>query len=245
MNEISSEPPELCLLAQSNETELKQLAQAVCSSFPAKLRVVRSFDELHALVSEKAGEPSDSQTTVSPSPSLVLHVDLENPIGAGLEAWLNGPLRHWQTILVRETNVLVSDRVSPCCDWGIVERPIRSEWLINRFNDMLASTMEQGRIHRMHSIVHSAIGRLTDRQRTVLGSIVEGLPTKTIAKQLGFSNRLVEMERSVLLRQFSVTSTPELTLKYGQYDAYETFLRIRQRQVDAWSPSEHAVLSAC
>lgn len=60
------------------------------------------------------------------------------------------------------------------------------------------------------------IGELTPRQRIILDHVCDGLPTKTIATRLGLSKRLIEIERSRILRQFGVATTPELTLIIGE-----------------------------
>lgn len=242
MNELSSDLPSLSLVSRTADPELLQLAQAVCSTFPAKFGRIRQTDELLALA------PSDSDEEFSDppqTPALLIQVDADESMSEDVAAALAGPLRCCHQMIVRDKGVELGDQVIGSCDWGVIERPVRSEWLIDRMTDMLESTSEQTRLHRMHASVDTAINRLTERQQTVLGSIVKGLPTKTIAKQLGVSNRLIEMERSVLLRQFSVTSTPELTLKYGQYDAYRTILKIRHRQAHGWLGTDHVVPSAC
>ena len=80
--------------------------------------------------------------------------------------------------------------------------------------------------------VQSQTEPLTDRQMVVLRAIIEGCPTKAIARRLGVSDRLIEMERSVLLRSFGVASTPELTLRYGQYQAAHALIDSQRHQ---WS----------
>jgi FixJ family two-component response regulator len=58
---------------------------------------------------------------------------------------------------------------------------------------------------------------LTPRQCNILSSVVEGLPTKAIAIKLDVSNRLVELERSRLLKVFGAESITELALKVGEF----------------------------
>jgi two-component system response regulator FixJ len=58
---------------------------------------------------------------------------------------------------------------------------------------------------------------LTPRQCNILWSVLEGLPTKAIAAKLDVSNRLVELERSRLLKVFGADSTTELALKVGEF----------------------------
>ncbi|QGP79196.1 response regulator FixJ [Sphingobium sp. CAP-1] len=50
---------------------------------------------------------------------------------------------------------------------------------------------------------------LTDRERDVLGGLVEGLPNKTIAYDLGISPRTVEIHRANLMQKLEVKSLAE------------------------------------
>ncbi|TWT50312.1 Transcriptional regulatory protein TdiR [Rubripirellula amarantea] len=65
--------------------------------------------------------------------------------------------------------------------------------------------------------VSEAMSSLTPRQCEVLHQVTSGMQTKDIAELHGVSKRLIEAERSELLKRFSVTSTPELTQLMGQY----------------------------
>lgn len=53
------------------------------------------------------------------------------------------------------------------------------------------------------------LNALTDRERDVLGGLVEGLPNKTIAHDLGISPRTVEIHRANLMQKLEVKSLPE------------------------------------
>lgn len=53
------------------------------------------------------------------------------------------------------------------------------------------------------------LNALTDRERDVLGGLVEGLPNKTIAHDLGISPRTVEIHRANLMQKLEVKSLAE------------------------------------
>ena len=53
-----------------------------------------------------------------------------------------------------------------------------------------------------------------------------GLPTKAIARKLGVSDRLVENERSEILSKFDAPSTPDVTLRMGQFQMLDA-MRLR------------------
>lgn len=58
---------------------------------------------------------------------------------------------------------------------------------------------------------------LSTRQRDILWSVLAGQPSKAIAAKLDVSNRLVELERSRLLKIFQSDSTTELAFKVGEF----------------------------
>lgn len=78
----------------------------------------------------------------------------------------------------------------------------------------------------MHRKMESILETLTARQRRILDYVVGGLPTKAIARKLGVSDRLVENERSEILRKFDVPSTPDVTFRMGQFRILEA-IRLR------------------
>lgn len=78
----------------------------------------------------------------------------------------------------------------------------------------------------MHSNIESILETLTKRQRRILDYVVEGLPTKAIARKLQVSDRLVENERSEILRTFDAPSTPDVTFRMGQFRILEA-IRLR------------------
>ena len=65
---------------------------------------------------------------------------------------------------------------------------------------------------------------LTSRQCEILWGVLNGQPTKAIALKLDISNRLVELERSRLLKTFDAESTTELALRVGEFLALQRTL---------------------
>ncbi len=78
----------------------------------------------------------------------------------------------------------------------------------------------------MHRKIESILEMLTKRQRRILDYVVEGFPTKAIARKLKVSDRLVENERSEILRTFAAPSTPDVTFRMGQFRILEA-IRLR------------------
>lgn len=74
-------------------------------------------------------------------------------------------------------------------------------------------------LRKQHDRIEETLSSLSPRQRDVLDHVVAGEPTKSIAKHLHVSQRLVEKERSHILRQFNVESTPNVCTQIGIYRA--------------------------
>ena len=77
------------------------------------------------------------------------------------------------------------------------------------------------RQHRHHSTI---LSDLTTRQIQVLEMVMSGLPTKAIAGRLNVSKRLVEVERSQLLKAFDVSGTAEMTAIMGGHKMLDQIL---------------------
>ncbi len=87
-----------------------------------------------------------------------------------------------------------------------------------------------------------AIGRLTERQRAVLDCVCAGQPTKAIAMQLKVSKRLIELERSKLLRAFNATGTAEIAVRIGEHRAMKY---VRRDSASTASIHSSASMSVC
>ncbi len=114
-------------------------------------------------------------------------------------------------------DVDVAARVTGQGGWTLIRKPFE----ISRVDHLIVSATESDRrsleLEAMQSATEASLALLTERQRGILGCVVEGLPTRVIARQYGVSTRLIELERSELLKAFGVPTTPDLTLKMGEY----------------------------
>lgn len=99
----------------------------------------------------------------------------------------------------------------------VLRKPTPSKRLEQYVQTAIGLDKNQLAFDRMHREVESILGALTVRQRHILDYVVEGLPTKAIARKLDVSDRLVENERSEILKTFDVPSTPDVTLRMGQF----------------------------
>jgi two-component system response regulator FixJ len=91
-----------------------------------------------------------------------------------------------------------------------LEKPFDDDRLLRVVRDaMAASAAEQERTLARQAIL-GRMASLTPREREVLSKLVEGLPNKTIAYDLGTSPRTVEVQRARVMEKMAARSLPDL-----------------------------------
>lgn len=90
-----------------------------------------------------------------------------------------------------------------------IEKPFEKAALL----DAIAAANAQVAMHRdagaRRDEAQARLNILTDREREVLNGLVEGLPNKSIAYDLGISPRTVEIHRANLMQKLDVRSLSE------------------------------------
>jgi two-component system, LuxR family, response regulator DctR len=90
------------------------------------------------------------------------------------------------------------------------EKPFSDNLLVDRIEQALkASTAILGE-SRVRRDVQSRLSDLTQRERDVMGLVVQGLPNKLIADQLDISVRTVEVHRARVFDKMEIKSAVEL-----------------------------------
>src|SRR5205823_13394626 len=74
--------------------------------------------------------------------------------------------------------------------------------LENQFSDVQREAENQEAMRRLKT--------LSGRQRQILDKVIEGVPNKTIAFELGLSEKTVETHRGRLMRKVGANSLPDL-----------------------------------
>jgi two-component system response regulator DctR len=90
------------------------------------------------------------------------------------------------------------------------EKPFSDNTLVDRVEQALAQSTAVLQERRAHGQVQHRLSELTDRERAVMTLVVEGLPNKRIADQLGISVRTVEVHRARVFDKMEVKSAVEL-----------------------------------
>lgn len=90
-----------------------------------------------------------------------------------------------------------------------IEKPFEKSVLIAALDDGFGRIERTGRRAERAELAAVRLQALTPRERDVLRGLVDGLPNKTIAYDLGISPRTVEIHRAHLMSKLSVRSLSE------------------------------------
>ena len=90
------------------------------------------------------------------------------------------------------------------------EKPFSDNALVDRIEQAIAQSAEVLAAQQARRKLKARLQDLTDRERDVMGLVVEGLPNKLIADQLEISVRTVEVHRARVFDKMEVKSAVEL-----------------------------------
>jgi len=91
-----------------------------------------------------------------------------------------------------------------------LEKPFDDERLLRVLRDALKASLATHEKSIARDLIRSRLANLTKREREVLDKLVEGLPNKTIAYDLGTSPRTVEVQRARVMEKMAARSLPDL-----------------------------------
>jgi FixJ family two-component response regulator len=173
----------------------------------------------------------DSIARFTNAPTLVrpacLACDLSALKQSGLDLQSKMQARDWNVpvlFLSDHRDIDVATEVTTRGGWTLIRKPVDSDKVDHLFVSATETDRRNVELESLRSSAEEALSRLTERQLGVLQCVVEGMPTRMIARQYGVSTRLIELERSELLKAFGVPTTPDLTLKMGEYRVLERVL---------------------
>lgn len=90
------------------------------------------------------------------------------------------------------------------------EKPFSDNALVDRIEQALARSAAMLEASGQRERLQALLDELTERERDVMGLVVEGLPNKLIADQLDISVRTVEVHRARVFEKMAVKSAVEL-----------------------------------
>ena len=102
-----------------------------------------------------------------------------------------------------------------------LEKPVDDEVLLEALQNAVRQHVHSRERHQADRQAHERYAQLSDREREVLGLIVEGLTNKEIGRALGLSPRTVETHRANLFAKLQVESLAHLIRHYATLAAQE------------------------
>lgn len=100
----------------------------------------------------------------------------------------------------------------------ILQKPVQERVMIDAVSEALwQETLAREKRERRRAFDERR-GKLTTRQRQILGFVVHGMQSRVIAERLGVSERTVELHRARILRVMGVKSTTELAYLVASHD---------------------------
>ena len=112
-------------------------------------------------------------------------------------------------VLTGHGDISIAVRAMKAGAIDFIEKPFEKATLLDAIEIAFSQLADQeGRTQRAHD-AGVVIAGLTDRERDVLEGLVQGLPNKTIAYDLGISPRTVEVHRANVMTKLGVRSLSE------------------------------------
>ena len=96
-----------------------------------------------------------------------------------------------------------------------LEKPVNDELLLETLQNAVRQHVRSRERHQASRQTHERYAQLSEREREVLGLIVEGLTNKEIGRSLGLSPRTVETHRANLFGKLQVESLAHLIRHYA------------------------------
>ena len=90
------------------------------------------------------------------------------------------------------------------------EKPFSDNSLVDRIEQALAQSAAAVNGQKSAAVLRKRLADLTERERDVMGLVIEGLPNKLIADRLDISVRTVEVHRARVFDKMDVKSAVEL-----------------------------------
>lgn len=96
-----------------------------------------------------------------------------------------------------------------------LEKPVDDQQLLDALQAAVRRHVQSRERHREDRDARERYGRLSEREREVLGLIVSGLTNKEIGRALGVSPRTVETHRANLFAKLDAESLAQLIRRYA------------------------------
>ena len=91
-----------------------------------------------------------------------------------------------------------------------IEKPFSEETILATLTRVCAAAQEKSQVRHQRQAARQKLESLSTRERQVLEGVVNGLPNKSIARNLGLSPRTVEVYRATIMTKMQAHSLAEL-----------------------------------
>jgi two-component system response regulator FixJ len=91
-----------------------------------------------------------------------------------------------------------------------IQKPFPDQKLLDKVNQALDLNARLRRERKERRVVEARLETLTPREKEVMGLVAQGKLNKTIARQMGISQRTVEIHRSRVMEKMQASSVPDL-----------------------------------
>jgi two-component system response regulator DctR len=179
-----------------------------------------SFDSAEAFLAMLQGTNPSADGAWQPNPSKLqqsacILLDVRMPGMSGLALFeqllAKGMAQAWPvSFLTGHADVPTAVDSVKRGAFDFCEKPFSDNALVDRVEQALALSQERLAARQTQQRLQSRLLELTERERDVMGLVVEGLPNKLIADQLDISVRTVEVHRARVFDKMEVKSAVEL-----------------------------------
>ena len=142
---------------------------------------------------------------------VVLDVRMPQMSGLALQEFLTGEQHDIPVIFITghgDVQMAVKAMREGAVDF--IEKPIHDQKLLDSIQSAIQQHTERLRRRDAREDLEKRLASLTPRERNVLDMLMEGVPTKAVARQLDLSHRTVEGYRARILEKTDVGSLTEL-----------------------------------
>jgi two-component system response regulator FixJ len=206
-------PRERCVHIVDDEGKVRDALTLLLSTAQIKARCYASAEEY--LASNKLQEPAcvllDNQLPGMSGLELLKHI----VAGASDSAVI---------IITAYGDVPTAVLAMKAGAFHFVQKPFDAEALLTNVEEALSRAVEARDVVQEAEEFKARIKGLTQREREVLGLVLEGLPTKLIAHHLQISARTAEHHRAAIMQKMQARNISHLlrmTLSLGQINGAE------------------------
>ncbi|MDO8346938.1 MAG: response regulator [Rugosibacter sp.] len=155
----------------------------------------------------------DFLETYRPEQPGCLVLDVRMPGMSGIELQEMLKQRQWDIPVLFITghgDVQMAVRAIKAGAFDFIEKPFNDQDMLDRIQRALAKDAERRRTDTERIALLRRVESLTQREREVMHLVVDGLPNKLIADQLGLSAKTVEVHRARVMEKMGAHSISDL-----------------------------------